>query len=210
MLTTPIFLVTVSLDETMEDSMTLTLFPAPCTEWGVSAALGDIRQPGFQKRAAEMFFRAMLAGYVAGSPSHAIDQLPGSRLITFTEEEFLVQDVFVAPPGICSYGTTHMSYKGVPIWFMQYAGFYPDETLPCLKAALAKNYRAHVFNGGRGPKLFEYFDSDTGVRWRYENQCHDKSEGFLRFSGIEGITRGAHAVHCGLHTYSGRWIVSPG
>ena len=153
------------------------------------------------------FFRAMLAGYVASASKKTkkttIPELPGSKKIVHQEEDLkLVDFYFVSAKSYHSYGTTIIYDQGVPVWMMQYGGWYFQEAIPVLKQALRSAYGKSHFFGGRGPAKFSLKE----FRATYRNDIH-RSSSFRKFSGNEEILMvpaGAILPHrYGSHQYFG-------
>lgn len=148
----------------------------------------------FQSEMQRMFFEAMLVGY-AGTPKKTqIVELPGSKHIVFEKGHWLVTDTYlVTPVSDRSFGTTVIYHDRIPVWMMQYLGWYDEGATPCLKAALYAAYGTWEFVGGRGFKRFEHGN------YRYTN----RAKGTMRdFSGDEEI-RDANDKLCGYHSYRG-------
>lgn len=95
-----------------------------------------------------------------------------------------------------SYGRTVITRDGIPVWYMQYAGWYEDAATPHLKAALTESYRDRMFIGGRGPRRF---DSEKLI---YRNVLGPNS-GFTAFHGREFIRARDNGAMLGVHYYSG-------
>jgi hypothetical protein len=165
--------------------------------------LGELRvlakMPGFHAEIQKMFFEAMNAGYAAeGKPRKgSIAELPGSKTITYAKDPWLVVDVYqVTPISTFSGGTTHIWYEGAEVWMMQYFGWYYEEAIPCLKAALRESYAKKEFCGGRGPTFLE----TKAPKLHYMNKP-DKCS-FDWFHGVETIETPGGAT-MGIHRYQG-------
>lgn len=160
--------------------------------------------------AKQAFFKAMRVGYASNSKRVKKERTPdGYKTITFTDGDYTVIDRYcVTPRSDYSAGTTTILFKGAPVWWMSYCGFYDKDVIPFLKRALAKTYRRNEFNGGRGPESykdrthkFEYSNSD-GYDWE---RCD-----FSNFKGKEEIwekTSLSTGVQRGFHKYFGHSLI---
>ncbi|MEI6238099.1 MAG: hypothetical protein WCP15_01020 [bacterium] len=165
------------------------------------------------------FFAAMLHGYA--SSDGVVKEVAGlfhrfSKITVFNGDEhgfegFKVVDLWeVTPFGNFSFGTIRVIYMGIPVWIMQYQGYYEKDVIPFLKLALATSYSRHEFTGGRGPTMFEVEEMESPYHGlRYENHFQKVGEktDWRKFDGEEKILRGSgmgkHAVRVGYHEYSG-------
>lgn len=159
-----------------------------------------VRMPHMRRHAQEIFFTAMRQGYASSSEKGTIPEIPGSKTIEYRHDKWRVLDTYlVAPQSPYSGGTTIIYWGEIPIWMMQYVGYYDEEAIPCLKAALRATYDESIFNGGRGPDVFEH-------------------EGFLYLnaamsSNFHGRTNGQEAIYDaekklrGVHIYQAWWMV---
>ncbi|MFA5841646.1 MAG: hypothetical protein WC835_01620 [Candidatus Paceibacterota bacterium] len=163
----------------------------------------EVRLPFFASGIQAAFFAAMMNGYAGEDKPKkgTIVELPGSKTIIFTHGRFEIKDVYLTNKlGCQSGGMTGVFCDGVPVWMMLYGGEYPDEAVPCLKAALRSSYAAERFDGGRGPMFFQHEDGR-----RYVNDV-DKGSSFAHFSGKErvfspdGREIGSHQYHGFLMT----------
>lgn len=189
--------------------MVLTLLRVPAQD--PVPALKEMRQGG-QFVAREVFFRAMRDGYASGVEKGTITEVPGSKTIRLLYQTWELLDLYVVTPtGEWSGGTTHIFYKGVPVWMMQYMGWYRKEAIPCLKAALSEAYSTFQFFGGRGPEKKYFLHPETGEMWEYINRETPIPRGNWRnfghtFAGIETILA-PDGSSAGFHTYQGMWMV---
>src|SRR3989344_4828798 len=88
-----------------------------------------------------VFRSFMQAGYAKSPPKTTVKELPGSKLITFEQGDFLATDLyFTNPDSIFSNGTTMIYCERKPAWFMSYWGWYDKHDISFLKEALRKNY----------------------------------------------------------------------
>ncbi len=147
-----------------------------------------------------VFFAAMKAGYAGGATKTEINGLPGSNMIRFEQDDFVVVDVyFTTALSDFSFGHTMISYKGELVWMMQYHGVYPKGAVPLLKKALLETYGPEKFVGGRGPAVFPGEDG-----YEYHNEV--KSDDWMDFRGCEDITVGGGTI--GWHDYHGGLVVN--
>ena len=130
------------------------------------------------------FFKAMVAGWVAGGQKIKITKMPGYKAIPFRDNGFnglyLLDCWCVGRDSQKSAGTTTIWDKDIPVWLMNYAGHYEERAVPFVKRALQQAYEANRFIGGRGP----YVHREGGLI--YINQPHPGSS-FLKFEGREEV-----------------------
>lgn len=159
-----------------------------------------VRMPHMRRHAMEIFFTAMQEGYVSNSEKGTVPEIPGSKTIEYRHNEWRVLDMYlVTPKSPYSGGTTIIYYGEIPMWMMQYVGYYDEEALPCLKAALKTTYDEKVFNGGRGPDFFEhggfhYINAPTS------NDFHGRTNGQEAIFDAEKKLRG-------VHIYQAWWMI---
>ncbi len=154
-------------------------------------------------RVEEFFYRAMREGYASYvQPEETIAQLPGSKMITYQEDDLKLVDFWLATRGGRSSGNTIIFHENNPVWQMHYWGWYNDEVISFLKRVLLADYgRNHLggvdFLGCRGPKIF------TGTTMTYINIVDDGGM-FTHFSGREEIfSNSTGHTGCGWHKYHG-------
>lgn len=82
---------------------------------------------------------------------------------------------------------------------MQYFGQYPEEAIPCLKAALRAAYAEKKFFGGRGPENFE-LGAGEYVYWNKKEVL--QSHNFASFNGAECVFNKKGEL-IGRHFYQG-------
>ncbi|MDD2657138.1 MAG: DUF5680 domain-containing protein [Candidatus Pacebacteria bacterium] len=162
----------------------------------------------FRAEAQDVFFDGMQAGYASSSKKGTIVELPGFKLIpAYVCGPWKVIDGYhVTPLSPASGGTTIISYeisiaaakKDVPVWMMQYFGWYYEEVIPCLKAALRESYGKKEFRGGRGP---DFWESKSPV-FHYTNKSDVFENTFGCFRGEESIETPGGAT-MGVHRYQG-------
>lgn len=157
------------------------------------------KNPGFIEEMKDIFFAAMNTGYTANEKQRksSLAGIPGYKVITFVSGYWKVIDAYqVSPLGDKSGGTTHILYDGTPTWMMHYFGQYPEEAIPCLKAALRETYVKKRFVGGRGPDCFIH------ENYMYRNQSPFGN--FRYFSGREHIEDRKYVKDLyGWHVYHG-------
>ncbi len=154
----------------------------------------------FPRHAFWCFMNAMKAGYASKPTKGTIVELPGSKTIEYTHEKFRLLDSYiVTPQSGYSGGTIHEWWAAIPVWMMQFMGYYDEDAIPCLKAALNANYERGVFYGGRGPGFFLH-DGYTYINTVEENDFH-------------GHVRGKETIYnpagnpVGWHRYQAMWMV---
>ena len=150
-----------------------------------------------------LFFTAMQTGYAGEGPEQlGLIDWPGHKEIRYEDGDFVLVDRWAVNPGSKkSAGTTTIWYQNKPVWFMSYGGFYPQEMIHFLKAALRMQYCTNGhFNGGRGPKLI----GDRAAGRIYRNQPVQND--FGHFSGREEIVD-LHTGKIGYHDYWGMSLI---
>lgn len=145
----------------------------------------------------QIFFAAMRAGYTGGATKTSILGFPGSKVIVFEQEEWLVKDIyFVHPNSNFSSGMTVIFCGGKLVWTMQYQGWYDKSVIPFLKRALAINYNKSEWLGGRGPVDFD----ESHLTYRNEIRG---DHSFAVFRGHEEIHDNTNGRGLGYHDYQG-------
>jgi hypothetical protein len=158
----------------------------------------------------EMFFEAMLAGYVSGKEPEAMPDIPGMKGYRYEAEnrwgKWIVIDCWITGHTSTS-GWTIIYRDGEAVWNMRYDGSYGKQHTDFLKAVLRKEYELHYFSGGRGPK--SYFASPLF----YTNKGQPGQD-FMFFSGREELRSleggGRVGAILGWHNYSGGLMTTPG
>jgi len=146
-----------------------------------------------------IFFEAMNAGYVATSKpkKSSLAEIPGYKVITYISGHWKVIDAYqVTPLGNVSGGTTHILYDEIPTWMMHYFGWYREDAVPCLKAALRAKYEEKEFFGGRGPARFrhqEYVYLNRPVLLPFQYFCGSEE---VNMGNVTIV--GHHSYHGGL------------
>ncbi|MBY0472917.1 hypothetical protein K2Q00_01355 [Patescibacteria group bacterium] len=115
----------------------------------------ETRAGSFGRQAHHHFMEAMKQGYAATPTKGTLAELPGSKTIEYVHGKWRTIDTYIVTPNSSySGGMTMLYYGPLPVFVMQYAGYYEGRAIHCLKAALKHTYDAGKFNGGRGPGLF--------------------------------------------------------
>jgi hypothetical protein len=160
--------------------------------------------------AKQAFFAALLAGYandgivpVAGLVKTKTPD--GYKTIEFTTGDYKVVDRYCTTPhSSYSAGTTTISWKDAPVWWMSYGGYYDKEaTIIFLKRVLRSTYELRVFMGGRGPENC----TDVSADMTYSNNVDPNFHDFERFQGWEEIRDELTGRCLGYHEYMGMSLV---
>lgn len=142
------------------------------------------------------FFKAMVGGWAVGGKKIKIADMPGYKAIPFRDGDFYLLDRYcVTPNSPKSAGTTTIWFQDVPVWLMNYGGFYEESVIKFLKRALRKTYETHQFVGGRGPLVHV---KDLLV---YVNQ--PRLNDFAKFEGREEVFNAESGASLGFHEYWG-------
>ncbi len=143
------------------------------------------------------FFKAMSAGWAANGKETATDNnAPGYKLISFSDGDYRLVDRYcVNSESSKSAGTTTIWFKDIPVWIMNYGGFYDESAITCLKRALEKTYSAGDFVGGRGPSIY----TDGSLTYTNKPRLND----FNKFEGCEEIVDTESKKLLGFHEYWG-------
>ena len=148
------------------------------------------------KRIRGFFLRAMalaVKGEMVNALSKTEPLIPGFRSFEYREENLRLVDSYF--PGALMSGMTIIWEDDKPVWMMTYGGYYPDEIVPFLLRALAKEYEEPWFNGGRGPSIFI---EDNLV---YLNKVQGGNE-FGGTSGCEEIIDSRNKAIMGWNSYA--------
>lgn len=149
----------------------------------------------YMRQIESIFFKAMLEGYVFGVKKIRIPDLPGYKAIPFRDGDYYVLDHYcVTSNSLKSAGTTTIWYQDVPVWVMNYGGFYEESAISFLKSALRLQYEERQFNGGRGPLVH----TDGTLIYRNMSSPND----FSGFQGRENI-HNVYGILLGYHDYWG-------
>jgi hypothetical protein len=148
------------------------------------------------KQIKQFFFKAMVAGWARNGQKISIPEMPSYKAISFQEGDFRLLDCYCnSPDSPKSAGTTTIWHKNVPVWVMQFGGYYEKGAIRFLKRALLVNYETSTFLGGRGPSSFY-----EGY-YAYYNKVMQND--FGRFSGREEIISRPAGDILGYHDYWG-------
>lgn len=162
-------------------------------------------------KAKDFFFEAMLAGWVSDNdviqkPETTIPNMSGIHTYEYEKGNFRLVDSYYSQ-GEKSCGTTMIWYRGEPIWFMAYHGWYKPEAITTLKFALRDNYKEKVFEGGRGPGLFI---NSLLIYSNKQDPIFPLDESFELFRGQEQIRRSVQEgppILLGTHSYAGQALI---
>ncbi len=132
----------------------------------------------------QIFLRARLAEHIFSTES--ILRVDGFLSRTIRGGDFTVRIMWTAETESGQrFETVTVFYLGLPAWQMNFAGMYPEATVPFLGRALVKQYTSGEFIGGRGPHLF----TEGGLVYLNHSQnrgAPDTKPG-VRFSGRDEI-----------------------
>lgn len=146
------------------------------------------------------FFKAMVEGWATDSQKIRIAEMPGYKAIPFRDGDFYLLDRYcVSPSSPKSAGTTTIWFQDVPVWLMNYGGYYEEQAIKFLKRALRQPYEAHQFVGGRGPLVH------TEGSLVYVNQ--PRINDFTKFEGREEIFDTKNSTSLGFHEYWGMSLI---
>lgn len=153
------------------------------------------------EQAQTVFLRLMAKGWAAGEKPATHPEFPGRKFLRGVDGDFLLIDTWTQHEPECdaSSGSTTLLFQRVPIWVMQYGGWYGVEGSALVQRALARNYENGVFNGGRGPDIYR---SGSLV---YENTVLKPD--FTDFTGQERVLDGNSRTFHGQHQYFGQWLL---
>jgi hypothetical protein len=145
----------------------------------------------------EFFFKAMMEGWAIGGQKFKIPEMPGYKAISFQDGGFYLLDFYcVTPNSLRSAGTTTIWFQDIPVWIMNYGGYYAGKgVMAFLKRALCQAYEAREFVGGRGPHVY----SDD--QFIYVNQPRPNCSS--KFEGREEIFSATRNFSFGYHEYWG-------
>jgi len=165
-----------------------------------------VKTPAFLAEMEDIFFKAMNTGYANNSQKETFADI--GKMVDFTDGSWSVIDGYlVTPLGPRSGGLMAMSYEGIPVWLLQYAGQYEEEAIPCLKAALIAAYSEKKFFGGRGPEQFTLdglvYQNEVDRAYR---QDFKKSNFFKGYESIRTAI-GVPQRCLGWHSYQGMMMI---
>lgn len=150
------------------------------------------------------FFEAMITGYVGGNPGIP-SQDPGYAEVLYEHGDYKLVDKWMSAPSPrgTSHGDTRIWYRNIPVWYMQYAGFYPKVAIPVVRKAVSLAYKQVKFLGGRGVRYMEK-ETEKGVLI-YSNMPDKDHDTFASFSGEE-VVYNERQLLVGFHHYAGGLI----
>ena len=143
------------------------------------------------------FFKAMVSGWASGVEKIKIADMPMYKAMPFREGDFYLIDRYcVNKKSLKSAGTTTIWYRDVPVWVMNYGGFYEESVIAFLKNALFDAYSEQEFVGGRGPLSYSELE---GLNYVNRPLLGD----FAKFEGREEIFSASSGKSLGFHEYWG-------
>ncbi len=146
------------------------------------------------------FFKAMLEGWAVDREKTEIAGMPGYKAISFRDGDLYLLDCYcVAPDSPKSAGTTTIWFKNIPVWYMQYGGYYEKSEIPFLKTVLRIAYLSGWFVGGRGP-----CECEEGSLLYLNRPCGN----FSAFSGREDIFTGKKRYFAWIPCISWRYVLT--
>lgn len=149
----------------------------------------------------QFFFKGMQHGYASGVKPVKNKPFAGWNMHEYVNGDLILRDMWLSVPvTFNSCGITTIHWRGIPVWSMQYGGWYHDQAIKTLQSALWKAYEELQFIGGRGPRLFET------NHHRYINRV--ASNDFTSFSGIEEVKVRDSGKELGNHWYKGEWLLT--
>lgn len=168
--------------------------------------LWGIPRPSFVRMTEQVFFAGMLRGYAFGYKGEPHPRIPGwKRILCVIGGCWLVVDEWCDEGGrtLVLYEPTRAILRHdccIPVWGMTYSGQYPEQAIPCLKAALTHQYERKDFCAGRGPI---YFPSE-----KHGMSYHNSWSGtFEKFEAKECVRDGENREIMGEHTISGGMLI---
>lgn len=148
------------------------------------------------KQIQTFFFKSMTEGWTTKDQKIEITDMPGYKAIPFRNGDFYLLDRYcVTPRSTKSAGTTTIWFQNIPVWLMNYGGFYEDGAILFLKQALRETYERGQFVGGRGP--LTYTDGSSV----YVNK--PLLNNFSKFEGREEVFDTKSGASLGFHEYWG-------
>lgn len=136
------------------------------------------------------FLEASARTYAGGGQKYMLSDLPGSKVLRFSKDlggrDFLYVDCYFSS-GRRSFGQTVICVNNIPVWGMQYHGFWEGEderVIPFLRRTLMAAYGDGLFCGGRGPETYQ--EETSGLIYRNYRLRHDGWD-FTNFEGSEEI-----------------------
>ncbi|MEK7062108.1 MAG: DUF5680 domain-containing protein [Patescibacteria group bacterium] len=155
----------------------------------------------------DVFFEAMLAGWVSGATPVNLPELPGARQFCFKEENkygniFVLDTYWTFRGSSVSFGFTNIYHNNDAVWYMRYGGEYHKDAIKTVKQALKEAYEQQKFFGGRGMISFAHRQ-----KWYHNNPVSGSD--FTSFSGRESVEFVGIDISLGYHDYSGGLLLAP-
>ena len=126
--------------------------------------------------------------------------MPCHKCIEFRQGSFFLLDRYcVSPDSNKSAGTITIWHKDVPVWLMNYGGWYDKCAIPVVKEALMRAYEEKMFFGGRGWNMHK----KNGII--YVNI--PEKNAFPDFSGSEQAVELETSRLLGYHDYWGITLI---
>ncbi len=146
------------------------------------------------------FIKSMLDGFIAGKEPKA-SLRSGYVCLEFSSGEFHYIDTWMGleTPKGSTHGEIIIFFRGIPVWYMQYCGYYPKQALPILKLGLTAAYGKNLFVGGRGIPYLEF------ENFKYTNHVDFDHNTFSDFKGFEKVHLERRSL--GTHEYRGGLII---
>lgn len=158
-----------------------------------------------EKEIEQFFFKAMMEGWSTSKKKIKILKMPGYKAIPYKDGDFYLLDFYCTTPNSDrSAGTTTIWYKNLPVWTMNYGGYYEEHVIDFLKLALLKTVEKQEFIGGRGPRKFAHRNFNGLM---YVNNPKIGSIGFREFKGREEIYDFLNGDYYGFHEYWGMLLI---
>lgn len=142
-----------------------------------------------QEEIQRFFCNAMSHGWVNGAKEVEDERWPGYKVIEEVNGPYRLIDAYcVGENSNRSVGHTTIWRKNryqawIPVWHMNYQGWYEKRALKFLKGVLRNAYRNEEFHGGRGPTGITM--ERDGKRLTYVNEI--TSNEFHHFAGRERV-----------------------
>lgn len=153
------------------------------------------------KKVEEFFFKAMIEGWAGNGKK--VNIFPGFKSFVISDGKGfqLCDNYCVNKESKKSVGTTLILVDNVPVWTMNYRGFYEDWAIDFLKHALLKAYETGNFVGGRGPENYH----PGGELFYINNVVENNFSGFYGYETIIGY--GDNDKVGGYHRYAGMSLI---
>ncbi|MFC1656739.1 hypothetical protein ACFL14_02160 [Patescibacteria group bacterium] len=156
----------------------------------------------------EVFFEGNLLGWPTGkTPEQTSPALPGWKIIPVPVGNFIFYDRYTVGANRKSFGFMEIRDRKDPInllyWRMEFGGWYSEDAIKVVKAALLEAYATKRFFGGRGIPF--YIPAGDIM---YENRI-DNGGDFSKFSGREEVVDRQALESKGFHCYRGGLMFDP-